>query len=430
VSTKSNHSLATVVLNKKLAWVLSGTALLLNAQQLASAQTVLLPPPPTPLAPVVAQDELANNELNVFLPTGETRGSSLPSWLRYDPVNLRPHWDYGFQYGNGMLSSPGNQAKTITQSFSPGLGVELGRHWLLDYTPTLRFYSNKSFHDGVDHAVNLNGQTRYEDWTLGLTQTFSQTSDPQVQTATQTDQQTFGTGLSANLLLNERMSADFGLNQRINSTTGLQNSRDWSTSDWLNYLFWPRLNVGVGATVGYLDVDTGSNQTYEGLNARVNWRATDKLGFSVSGGVQDRQFLTGGANDLVSPIFSASIQYQPFKHTQIALTGSRSVGPSDYYTASDVSESTTVSASLNQRLLKEYNLGFSVTYTETKNTVASQTGAIGQTIDYTSFNATLSRGFLLHGTCSVTYSYTDTQSSTPGYSSRGNQIGFQLGWHY
>jgi len=51
----------------------------------------------------------------------------------------------------------------------------------------------------------------------------------------------------------------------------------------LNYQFWPRLTAGVGAGFGYVNVDTGSDQTYEQLLARVNWRPTDKLSFQING---------------------------------------------------------------------------------------------------------------------------------------------------
>ena len=52
---------------------------------------------------------------------------------------------------------------------------------------------------------------------------------------------------------------------------------------------------------------------------------------------------------LVNPIFDATIQYQPFEQTRISLTGQRVVSAT--YLQDQVTETTGVSADLNQRLL-------------------------------------------------------------------------------
>ena len=58
--------------------------------------------------------------------------------------------------------------------------------------------------------------------------------------------------------------------------------------------------------------------------------------------------------NLITPIFSGTIQYQPFKQTQLTLSASRSVSPSYYQ--SQYTETTSVSAGLSQRLLHQFNL--------------------------------------------------------------------------
>jgi len=49
---------------------------------------------------------------------------------------------------------------------------------------------------------------------------------------------------------------------------------------------------------------------------------------SVERGVEDQQYLSGGAGDLVTPIFGATIQYQPFEQTKLSLSANRTVGTS------------------------------------------------------------------------------------------------------
>ncbi len=167
------------------------------------------------------------------------------------------------------------------------------------------------------------------------------------------------------------------------------------------------------------------------LQARVNWRATEKISFQVSAGLEDEQFLASGYSDSLNPIFSASIQYQPFKVTQISLAASRTVGTSDYYIIAQSTEATTVSLSLNQRVLVKYHLNLGAGYTQTDYSVAlSGFGGSNRTDDTYSFNASFGRDFLKRGNWAITYQYLDNSSSTAGYGQRSNQIGFQIGYRY
>ena len=418
-------------------------AVMVVAERLVATQVIMAPPPVSVTPPALQPSESQTNAMEVFIPAGSVR-ENLPQPFKYGPVTVRPHLSYRFMYGDGIQSAPTNQQKTVIQEISPGILVELGRHWTVDYTPTIRFYSNKQFRDGVDHAATLTGGTRQDDWSFGLMQNFTCTTAPLAETGTQAEQQSYTTALSASCVLNNKMSADFGLNQNLLFTEGFQNSREWSTTDWLNYQFWPRLTAGVGAGLGYVNVDSGSDQTYEQLLARVNWRATDKISFQVNGGIEDRQFLnlTGSAigivgtnlvhitpaSDLVSPVFGAAVQYAPFKHTQISLNASRSVAPSLFQ--NEVTETTSFGGNLNQRLLKKFQLNLGGGYN-----IAQYTSSLGgftadRRDNYYYFNARLSHPFLKRGTCAVFYQYSDNQSTAPGFSYKGSQIGFEISYGY
>ena len=74
--------------------------------------------------------------------------------------------------------------------------------------------------------------------------------------------------------------------------------------DWLDYQFMPRLGAGLGLGGGYVDVSQGGSMAYEQGQGRVIWQATDKMGLSVSGGFEDRQFVNSTQSALVNPIFT------------------------------------------------------------------------------------------------------------------------------
>ena len=437
-------------------WFLLLAGPLVGAPVAAMQGLIGNPAPPTPLIPAAMLNDATNNPLAVFLPNGRGVDPSLPQPFQYGPFIVRPHFDYNVIYGSGIQVAPTNHQTSAVQQISPGLAVDLGPHWTLDYTPTIRLYSNRQFQDGVDHSFSLVGGTHYEDWTFGLSQSYLYTTAPQAETAGQATLQTFNTELTANDVLNDKLALALELNQNISDADGLQNSRDWSTMDWLNYTFWPRLTAGVGAGLGYVNVDTGSDQPYENLQANVSWRATDKLSFQINGGLQARQFLnvssqtyylpnTNGvssltltpASDLVTPTFSAAVQYQPFEKTQISLNGSRSIQPALIPGSDTIT--TSFGAGVNQGLFKKFNLALSGGYTISKY-ISAGIGVnenldlvqqdTGRTDDNYNFSARLSHPFLRRGTWAVYYQYSSNDSTAPGYAYRGNQIGFDISYRY
>jgi hypothetical protein len=413
------------------------------------AQDVVMPPPPTLLLPAAVQDHLkdTSDQMQAFVP-GQTASSTElePTLFRLGPVLLRPHILYRFLYGNGLQSSPGNQHDSIIQVVSPGIALDLGANWNLDYTPTLTYYSSSQFRNTVDQSVNLGwGAAYHDDWVFTGSQSYASTSDPNVETAAQTDQQNYSTTFDANRTLNDQLSLDLGLTQNINvignsggGTNFLQNlasSRSWSTMDWFNDQLRPRLSVGLGFGFGYNQQDGSPDSINQQYQGRVNWRATDKISFQLGGGLQDQEYLSGGASSLVTPIFSAGIQYQPFDHTQLSLNASRTVSASAFQ--NQVTEASSITVDLNQRLLGRLTLDLSGGYTASDYIATSSGLSTGRSDDTYNFSTRLSCPFLQRGTVSLIYEYSDNTSSQTGFAASSsafgftsNQVGFEIGWRY
>ena len=400
---------------------------------MAKAQEVITPPPQVPVIPEAMQTP---NDMQVFNPAEKGGGFPPASQLfSAGPVTLRPHLAYQVSYGTGIQSSPGQPRATITHQLQPGILFDIGTHWALDYTPTLMFYSDPHFQNNIGQQATLTWGTTYEDWTLGLSQNYSQSSTPLVETGAQTDTETYGTALTGSYRFNTKISVDLSVNQNFqfvnqstNITQALSNSREWSTMDWLNYEFWPRLNGAIGAGGGYVNVENSPNQTYQQLQARVNWRATDKLSFQLHGGGEDRQFQASGTPDLLNPIFGAAIQYQPFDQTKISINAERAVNAS--YLQDEVTESTSVNGALDQRLFGRFYLDLSLGYGNTKYVASAGGISVGRSDDTYSFSAGFSGHFLTRGTYSLSYQYSNNSSSQSGFSFSSNQVALELGYAY
>ncbi len=404
----------------------------------AVAQQVLVPFPAIPAEQLQPPPEnVATNQTESTYSAAPTTAPATPPSLRTGPVVYHPHLAYQFLYGTGILSSPGVSQKTAVNSISPGIGLDLGRHWTLDYTPTIQLYSEASFQNTVNQFINLAGNTTYNDWRFGLSQNCAITSDPQVQTGQQTDQQNYLTVFTADYQLSSQITLEMAANQNLffvtqNLTNSVGNSLDWSTTDWLNYHWGPNVGTAGGVGFGYDHVQSGVDMSYEQAQARVTWQVARKINLSVNGGAEFRQFIDSPQSMLISPISAAAITYQPFEHTTLILNGNRTVSAS--YFENLVAQTYNVNLSLSQRLLGRLYLGLTGGYNQSKYKPSGVpipgNTSNGRTDNYTFFSVSLNTLILKRGTASVFYSTSHNSSNTSGFTYSSDQVGFQLAWRY
>lgn len=359
-----------------------------------------------------------------------------PGLLQWGPIHLYPHFLYQLSYGNSLEPFPGQQVNSFINQFSPGILIQIGSHWTLDYTPTLRYYSDPHLQDGTDQAVTLTGATTYDDWTFGLSQSYVSSSQPLIETAAQLSQETYSTSLTASRQLGSKLSFDLSLSQYFLyidqpiAFEALTDYRTWSTMDWLNYQFWPKFSVGIGAGFTYNNLSVGPDMTSEQYQGRIIWSAGNKLSLVFSGGLNDMQFVGVNTPDLLSPIFSFSAQYQLFEPTTLAVGASSAVSPA--YFQDQVSESTGLNAGITQRLLGRLYLNVSGAY----STSTYQSSTIGpaqanaSNFDSTSFNVALSTTFLKRATASIFYSVDYISSGSAFYNYTITQTGLTVGYRF
>jgi hypothetical protein len=390
----------------------------------------------SPLQPLAGTSQLSSPTTPTPLPMG---GGP----LQLGPVSFHPHLVYELSYGNGLQSAPGQRTDSLINSVSPGIFIALGSHWSVDYTPTLRFYSTPNLQNSLDHVVHFGGGTTYEDWAFALSQDYSLTTQPLIETGGQTEQELFATSLSAVHALNSKMSLDLGIDQvfrfvsqPIGQVFQVTDTREWSTMDWLNYQIVPRFTFGVGLGFTYDQVTQSPDMTAERYQGRINYRLAEKLTLTLSGGVEDRQFLSSPQPDLISPIFSFSALYQLFPNTSLSATAQRTVSPS-YYSGS-LSEATSINAGLHQQFPYKLVLDVTAGYTTTTYHSAASivTPATFGSYDYTSFDIHLSRALFTRASASVFFQKTWVSSNTtvgPGgnlYNYNTTQGGFSLAYRF
>ena len=137
---------------------------------------------------------------------------------------------------------------------------------------------------------------------------------------------------------------------------------------------------------------------------------------------------------MITPIFSGTIQYQPFEQTKLSVTGSRTVMPASFQ--NQTTENTGITGDFNQRLLGKLNLDLSGGYTKTEYQASASGLSTSRNDDVYNFNARLSCPFLKRGTVAVFYTYSENSSSQSGFSTgsgfgyTSTQVGLEIGYRY
>src|ERR1700761_7058901 len=200
-------------LRKRICSKAGGTIILLASSLALLAGPVVGPPPPPDTTPAWAEQEAQDNEMSVFIPASEAQRTKDQPFV-LGPLTIRPHVSYDVTYAEGLLlntnfNTTTNNPHAIThnswiQTITPGISVDIGKHWILDYSPSLVYYSDSAFGDQLNQSASLSGSTEYDNWVLGLTQTYALDSSLQSQTAAQTETTTFNTSASGLYTINER----------------------------------------------------------------------------------------------------------------------------------------------------------------------------------------------------------------------------------
>jgi hypothetical protein len=367
------------------------------------------------------------------------------SLMQWGALHLHTRAGYQFLYATGIHSEPGKSSDTFTHTLSPGLTLDLGPHVILDYTASLRFFSERNFHDTVDHSANLVASLALgQHWTFGLNERFSRTDEPEVQTSRQTQQTSFGSGLTAAYNFNDKSSLETGAGVNLvylgggtnifagsgtnTVASALSDSQSYYGSERFNYKFSDKISAGVGVVVDYAEQSSGFRIVDQNFNGDLTWRPGSKLTALLSAGIQHRQVLTSGSSDSWDPTFSANVGYHLFDQTTLTIYANRSSAATLFQ--NQLGEFTTFGTGFQQRLLGkvQLNLGFGYTRTDYQTTTANM--ATARSDEGTSYTAGLSYALLTRFNLGTFYQYSRNHSSANGFGYSSSEVGASVSWAY
>jgi Putative beta-barrel porin 2 len=319
-----------------------------------------------------------------------------------------------------------------------GFGDMQGRstsYLRLDYMPSAILFVNHSDEDAFNQLIHLEGGYSTGRLRLSLFQDIALLQSANLNSFIDT------TGLWANTdasaptrvnIFNTHLTAAYDLTGKLflqgefDSYTYFYpfNISDYTVSGglYLYYNWLPKLSVGVGGTFGYNWVDDPTpNQTFEQVNARLNYQATAKLGLYASAGCEFRQF-DGHRDTYTTPVFEVGLTHHPFEGTNITLAAGRRIYNSGFLPGQDFAN-TYVVGRFQQRLFYRFYFGLGAGYENSNYFAATNNISATRDDDYWFVEPSLDVLITRWLSAGAYYLHREDNSNIDFFSFDDNQVG-------
>ena len=326
----------------------------------------------------------------------------------------------------------------IEPQITLGVGDMEGRsrsYLRLDYMPSGILFVDHSDQDAFNQLIHLEGGYSTGRLRLTLFEDIALLESANLNSIIDT------TGLWANLdasaptrvnIFNTRLTAQYDLTGKLYLQGELDSYiyfypnqiSDYTVAGglYLYYNWLPKVSVGVGGTFGYNWVDDPTpNQTFEQVNARLNYQATAKLGVYASAGAEFRQF-DGNRSTYTTPVFEVGVTHHPFEGTTINLAAGRRIYNSGFQPGEDFAD-TYVVGRFQQRLFHRLYFGLGGGYENSDYFAASRNVSAPRNDDYWFIEPSLDVLITRWLSAGVYYLHREDSSNIDFFSFDDNQVG-------
>jgi hypothetical protein len=316
-----------------------------------------------------------------------------------------------------------------------GFGDSAGgfNYLTFDYIASVYFFAEQTERDTVEHLIRLAAQHDFGHFVLGLNQevrildgtnlnSLSNTTGVQANTdvGAPSRENTYTTTVNATYDLTGKLFLSGQISYAMYDYETLISSRQVSANLFINYVYSPKLVIGLGATGGVNSSDgPTSNETFEQMNVRANYIVSGKISLSLSAGLEFRQF---GDGDSISPVYEIAGTYRPFENTAITIAGSRRTVSSASLAGQDYSD-TNISVTFSQRLFSRVNLSLWVGYQNLDYLSATTGASTARNDDYFYIEPSIDLDITRYWSIGFYYLYRQDSSTLALFSFYDNQFG-------
>ncbi len=371
-------------------------------------------------------------------------------------VEVRPHVAYSVVYDDniflehkskflGTAGRPGRDHDFV-HSFTPGLRLSAGDagarqsgYFAANYEAAFTRFTHNSGSDSLDHnaSVEFGGKLNYLH--VSVEQSLESRSDADAGLAShgRVKRKTWGTVIKSTYEVREKTDLALDLAQTIGDYNGaLVDSVDRSATLWLDYQLLPKVKMGAGGGVGYLQVDgnalnhNANSSYYHGL-VRMAWSATEKVSIKASGGLEHRNTQELGAKDSDNFVFALGAEWKASERTTASLEASRGTRVSNAQIA-QLNQETKVAANIRHSLFDRVSMNLEGGYSYSHYKATTTAADTVRDDNYFFVKPGVSYKFAERAQATVYYQYrrNDSDLATNGNDFYGNQVSLELSYRF
>ncbi|MFM8469199.1 MAG: outer membrane beta-barrel protein [Limisphaerales bacterium] len=372
-------------------------------------------------------------------------------------VNVRPHATYSVVYDDniflehkskflGTQGQPGRDHDFV-HTFTPGLKLDAGdaaarqaAYFTANYEAAFTRFTHNSGSDATDHNAMIGFGGKLNRLHVGVEQSLQSRSDADAANLAangRVKRKTWDTKVESDYEVSEKTSVSLDLKQTVGDYKApLFDSTDRMATLWLDYQVLPKVKMGAGAGVGYLQVDgTAANHNansayYQGL-VRLAWSATEKLTINASGGIEHRNIQERGAADPDGFVFGVSADWKASERTTVALSATRGRKASNAQVA-QLNEETALTGSIKHSLFDRVSLSLDGGYSYSHYKATSTASGALRDDNYFYAKPGLTYKFVERAQATLYYQYrrNDSTFADNGNDFYNNQLGLELSYRF
>jgi hypothetical protein len=371
-------------------------------------------------------------------------------------VEVRPHASYSIVYDDniflehkakGVLPAKGNPGRDhdFFHTITPGLRLNAGdaakrqsAYFDANYDLAITRFTDYTGSDAIDHNANVELGGKLNRLSVSVSQALRSASDADVANLAangRTKRKTWTTDVGFEYEVSDVTTFGLDLNQELGDYEApLVDSTDRSAGIHLDFKVLNRVKMGVGAVMGYLDVDGAGNpnSSYQQGLVRLAWAATEKLTVTGDAGFEHRNIQAAGIKDPNEFIFGLGVEWKAAEQTIISLNGTRGTKVSNS-NGGQLNQETSLTASVKHGLWEGVSLGLGGGYSLGQYSATTVAGAVGLRDDaYVFAKPSITYKFMERAQASLFYQYrrNDSNLVDNGNDFYNNQLGLELSYRF
>ena len=348
----------------------------------------------------------------------------------------------GETYDDNILITPQKIDDFITH-LTPNLDYELGEKNATDanylnvyFAPTIFLYANHSRYDRQDYNADLFYQYTWTRLTLSLDQQYQHLTDTSIDIGNLVSRDLYTTKLAANYAYNDNLGLFGTATQDISyyHTGSNVTINQWTVDASALYQIAPKLWLGAGPRISFIDISGAPNEQEDDLLARVNYNPSEKVSVTFAGGGEYLDYQDSTPSHVL-PIFEFTGYYTPWNGTQFSLSASRE-STNSYALDGETITNSTVQGGVRQRFLRDFYLTLSGGYTNADYEFGSvqnptlQNGGMRRMDDYYFVTGGVEWDARSWLKISGSYQYSTDNSNFAQNSFNDNQVNVQASVHF